>query len=114
MQWIRHAVASTVVLVWAAGCGSSTPLEVTLPSPGQPPVESTPVSRDVVPPAAISGFVTDATSGLPLERALVVLSALERSDQRVALTDDTGYYEFSELPAGTYKLRASSADYVGR
>ncbi len=114
MQWMRHAVASTVVLVWAAGCGSSTPPEVTLPSPGQPPVESTPVSRDVVPPAAISGFVTDATTGLPLERALVVLSALERSDQRVALTDGTGYYEFSELPAGTYNLRASSADYVGR
>ena len=114
MQWMRHAVASTVVLVWAAGCGSSTPPEITLPSPGQPPVESTPVSGDVVPPAAISGFVTDATSGLPLERALVVLSAVERSDQRVALTDGTGYYEFSELLAGTYNLRASSADYVGR
>ena len=70
--------------------------------------------RDVVPPAAISGFVTDATSGLPLERALVVLSALEGSDQRVALADGTGYYEFSELPAGTYNLRASFADYVGR
>ncbi len=114
MRWMRHAVASTVVLVWAAGCGSSTPPEVTLPSPAQPPVESTLVPRDVVPPAAISGFVTDATSGLPLEGALVVLSALERSDQRVALTDGTGYYEFSELPAGTYNLRASSADYVGR
>ena len=116
MQWMRHAVASTVVLAWVAGCGSSTPPEVTLPSPApsQPPVESTPVSRDVVPPAAISGFVTDATSGLPLERALVVLSAVDRSDQRVALTDGAGYYEFSELPAGTYNLRASSADYVGR
>ena len=116
MQWMRHAVASTVVLAWTAGCGSSTPPELTLPSPapGPPPVESTPVSRDVVPPAAISGFVTDATSGLPLERALVVLSAVDRSDQRVALTDGAGYYEFSELPAGTYNLRASSADYVGR
>ena len=114
MQQIRHAVASTVVLICAAGFGSSTPPEVTLPSPGQPPAESTSVSRDVVPPAAISGFVTDATSGRPLRGALVVLSALERSDQRVALADGTGYYEFSELPAGTYNLRASFADYVGR
>ena len=114
MQWMHHAVASTVVLAWTAGCGSSTPREVTLPSPGQPPVESTPVSRDVVPPAAVSGCVTDATSGLPLQRALVVLSALERSDRRVDLTDGTGYYEFSELPAGTYNLQASAADYVGR
>ena len=43
-----------------------------------------------------------------------MLSAVDRSDQRVALTDGAGYYEFSELPAGTYNLRASSADYVGR
>ena len=68
----------------------------------------------MVPAAAISGFVADAASGEPLEGALVVPSAIDRDDQRIALTDDRDYYELIQLPAWTYAVRASSTGYVGR
>ena len=115
MQWRRHAAAAIiVVLVGAVGCRTTTPPQVTLPPPDQRAPDSTRAPTGLVPAAAISGFVADAASGEPLEGALVVLSAIDRDDQRIALTDDRGYYELIQLPAGTYAVRASSTGYVGR
>ena len=115
MQRRRHAAAAIiVVLVGAVGCRTTTPPQVTLPPPDQRAPDSTRAPTGLVPAAAISGFVADAGSGEPLEGALVVLSAIDRDDQRIALTDDRGYYELIQLPAGTYAVRASSTGYVGR
>ena len=99
-QWRRHTAATiiVVVLVGAAGCRTTTPPQVTLPPSDQPAPDSTRAPTGMVPAAAISGFVADAASGEPLEGALVVPSAIDRDDQRIALTDDRDYYELIQLP----------------
>jgi hypothetical protein len=53
---------------------------------------------------SISGRVTSADTGAPIQRAQVMLSG--ESGQRVAVTDLGGRYGFSKLPAGRYSLVA--------
>jgi hypothetical protein len=60
----------------------------------------------------IAGRVIGADTGRPVARALVRLSAGELPGERSALTDTSGAFEFTDLPAGRYTLSASKAGYV--
>lgn len=62
--------------------------------------------------ARISGRVLDAGTGRPVARARVILSAAELPGGRVALTDDSGVFDFDQLPAGRFTLSASKAAYI--
>ncbi|MCC9165950.1 TonB-dependent receptor [Pontibacter harenae] len=55
----------------------------------------------------LSGQVTDATAGTPLAGANLVLEGAEVG----VATNTAGYYEFSNLAAGTYTLRVSYLGY---
>ncbi len=55
-------------------------------------------------PAIISGIVKDARSKLPLNEAVITLSSTALEGQKFALTDSTGMYRISNLPAGTYTI----------
>ena len=110
----RHAAAVIVVMFGVAGCRTTTPPQNPVSPPEQPATASTRAPDEGVATAAIFGFVAEAGTDVPLESALVVLSATERVDQRLALTDDKGYYQLTQLPAGFYTVRASSTGYVGR
>jgi hypothetical protein len=54
--------------------------------------------------AIISGSVKDARSKSPLNEAVVTLSSDAFKGQKFALTDSTGMYRISNLPAGSYTI----------
>jgi 5-hydroxyisourate hydrolase-like protein (transthyretin family) len=65
--------------------------------------------------AAVSGHVLDAATGQPVAGAVVVATEADKqAAQRFLTTDQKGEYQFRDLPAGTYSIRASAVDYVAR
>ncbi|HUE87406.1 MAG TPA: carboxypeptidase-like regulatory domain-containing protein [Vicinamibacterales bacterium] len=61
----------------------------------------------------IRGFVVDAITGEPLPRAVVQLIPMGASLQTApVLTDGDGQFEFRDLPAARYLLRASRTPYL--
>src|SRR6185503_20262445 len=99
--------AMVMALVVAAG---------TAPTVSQGVTRDTPAQQRDKPTAAsgrIAGRVLGADNGRPVSRALVRLTAPELPGGRSALTDNSGAFEFTELPTGRYTLAASKAGYVG-
>jgi hypothetical protein len=64
------------------------------------------------PTGRISGRIVAADTGKPIGRALVRIAANELPGGRNALTDNSGVFEFTALPAGRYTLTASKAAFV--
>src|SRR5216684_2080916 len=62
--------------------------------------------------SVIRGRIVDASSGTPLRKATVRLSAAEIREMRSASTDAEGRYEFKDLPAGRFNLSATKAGFV--
>jgi hypothetical protein len=67
-------------------------------------------ARDAKGTAVIRGRVTAADTGRPLRRASVTATA--DVVRRSAYTDENGQFEWKDLPAGKYRVRASVAGYV--
>ncbi len=61
-------------------------------------------------PSGVFGLVTDATSGEPLESAVVSIQDSEVS----VLTNRNGFYAFNDLPQGLYVLEVSNLGYRPR
>jgi uncharacterized protein (DUF2141 family) len=77
--------------------------------------------RDVAGPAPTTAIGTARISGTvvttdqapqPVRRAIVTLSGGDRLLSRNAITDDTGRFEFTDLPAGRFALVAARSAYV--
>jgi protocatechuate 3,4-dioxygenase beta subunit len=62
--------------------------------------------------AIIRGHVVDASNGQPIRKAQVRALSPELRDNRLAVTDQSGAYEFKNLAAGRYTLSASKGSYV--
>src|SRR6185369_231233 len=71
-------------------------------------------TKDVPPPPAgrIMGRVLAADNGRPVKRARVYASAVELPGGRGMLTDDSGVFDLTELPAGRYTLTVSKSGFV--
>ena len=68
-----------------------------------------------VAPAAtgrMTGRVVAADTGRPIKRARVFISAAELPAGRGMLTDDSGVFAFTDLPAGRYTINASKSGYI--
>jgi protocatechuate 3,4-dioxygenase beta subunit len=81
----------------------------------QQPARDTPAqSKDAPPPPAgrIMGRVVAADNGRPVKRARVFASAAELPGGRGMLTDDSGVFDLTELPAGRYTLTVSKSGFV--
>ncbi len=66
------------------------------------------------PKGSIRGTVVNEVTGAPVKKAEVALSKTDGpGPQSSAVTDASGGYSFSDLPAGRYRLRAEHADYRG-
>jgi hypothetical protein len=52
----------------------------------------------------ISGTIKDARTKLPLNEAVVTVSSTAFQGQKFALTDSSGRYRISNLPAGFYTI----------
>jgi hypothetical protein len=82
---------------------------------GQQPARDTPAQpKDAPPPPAgrIMGRVVAADNGRPVKRARVFASAAELPGGRGMLTDDSGVFDLTELPAGRYTLTVSKSGFV--
>ncbi len=91
------------------------------PGPQQPQAGSQRPARDTsaqpkdnvpAPTGRISGRVTTADTGRPVKRARVFVTAAELPGGRGVLTDDSGLFDLSELPAGRYTLTVSKSGFV--
>src|SRR6185295_12760576 len=103
-------VAALAVTAAAQQTGSR-PGQIT----GQQPARDTPAqTKDVPPPPAgrIAGRVLAADNGRPVKRARVFASAAELAGGRGMLTDETGTFDLTELPAGRYTLTVSKSGFV--
>ena len=82
--------------------------------PQRPARDTTAQAKDAPPPPTgrISGRVITADTGRPVKRARVFVTAGELPGGRGALTDDSGLFELSDLPAGRYTLTVSKSGFV--
>lgn len=65
-------------------------------------------------PYMISGTVTDATTGDPLDSSFVTVTAQLEAGivNRTAISDATGQYQIDSLPMGEFEVAAGKAGYV--
>ena len=82
--------------------------------PAQQPARDTPAQTTAPAQAGrLSGRVLAADNGRPVKRARVFITAAELPGGRGMLTDDSGTFDFTELPAGRYTLTASKSGFIG-
>lgn len=82
---------------------------------GQPPARDTAAQPNGAPPTPagrIAGRVLAADNGRPVKRARVFASAAELPGGRGMMTDATGTFDLTELPAGRYTLTVSKSGFV--
>ena len=60
----------------------------------------------------IAGSITSVEGGRPMRRASVRLVGTSSPLSRTTMTDDKGNYEFKDLPAGDFTLRAGKPGYL--
>ena len=98
---MRRFAAAPVLIVLAAALSAGAP-QVPPRDAGQPKPAT----------AVIRGRVIAADTGAPLRRARVTLSSPNLPSQRSVETDLDGRYEFTDLPAGRYRVRAAKGQFV--
>jgi hypothetical protein len=98
---------AVAVSVWAQQGGSSS----TRPAPPRDTSARSPDST-LPPKGRITGRVVAADSGRPLKRARVFINAAELDGGRGVLTDDSGVFDFAELPAGRYTVTVTKSGFV--
>jgi protocatechuate 3,4-dioxygenase beta subunit len=106
---------SAFLVALAVGVGAQQPG----PRPGQsgsqqPARDTSAQPKDTPPPPAgrITGRVLAADNGRPVKRARVFATAAELPGGRGMLTDDSGVFDLTELPAGRYSLSVSKSGFV--
>jgi protocatechuate 3,4-dioxygenase beta subunit len=103
------------VRVWLIAFALSAPPVLAQPQPPQPP-RDTPTRPPAMPAgtAVIKGRVVDAQTGSALPRARVRLNWMgpSGSSRPPAVTDQTGRFTFSALPAGAFSLIADKPTYT--
>jgi hypothetical protein len=80
----------------------------------QPPRDTAAQQAAALPPPTgrITGRVVAADSGRPVKRARVLISAAELPGGRAAMTDDSGVFDLTDLPAGRYTVNVSKTGFV--
>src|SRR5438876_886633 len=117
----RASVRLGVLLV-ALGVGLAAQQAPGRPPSGQrPPTGAQHPARDApaqpqdvapTPTGRITGRVVASDNGRPVKRARVFVTAVELPGGRGMLTDDSGVFDLTELPAGRYTLTVSKSGFV--
>jgi hypothetical protein len=71
-----------------------------------------PQTATPTPSGRITGRVVAADNGRPVKRARVFVTAAELPGGRGMLTDESGVFDLTELPAGRYTLTVSKSGFV--
>src|SRR3954469_7999173 len=108
---VRALSISTLLVALAVVVGAQ---QQPSPRPGQPARDTSAQTKDAPPPPGgrISGRVLAADNGRPVKRARVFATAVELPGGRGMLTDDSGVFDLTELPAGRYTLTVSKSGFV--
>src|SRR3954469_17233798 len=108
---VRALSISTLLVALAVVVGAQ---QQPSPRPGQPARDTPAQAKDAPPPPGgrITGRVLAADTGRPVKRARVFASAAELQGGRGMLTDDSGVFDLTELPAGRYTLTVSKSGFV--
>jgi hypothetical protein len=109
---IRAFLISAVLVAAAIALGAQQSPPQSQRSSLQQPARDTPAQPAPAPSGRISGRVVTADTGRPVKRARVFVSAAELPGGRGMLTDDSGAFEITELPAGRYTLNVSKSGFV--
>ena len=105
------------VMLALAGCGGTLPGQSSPPpsnastgsangAPAGTPCPTTPIGAGT---ARIEGSAFDASKTAVMGATIIAKSAAATSEL-VAITDDTGHFEFPTVPAGYYDLQGYYAD----
>jgi Carboxypeptidase regulatory-like domain len=79
----------------------------------QQPARDTSAQKNTpAPKGSIAGHVAAADNGKPVKRARVMVTASELPGGRAAMTDETGGFEVTELPAGRYTVAVSKSGFI--
>ena len=107
------SISALVVALGAAALAQQAPQRPNQTG-GQPARDTPARPKDAPPPPAgrISGRVLAADNGRPVKRARVFATAVELPGGRGMLTDDSGVFDLTELPAGRYTLTVSKSGFV--
>src|SRR5437868_7081230 len=106
---LRALVLSTLVIAAAVTLGAQ---QATQPRSQQPARDTPAQPAAPAPTGRITGRVVAADSGRPVKRARVFVTAAEVPGGRGMLTDDSGVFDLTELPAGRYTLTVSKSGFV--
>src|SRR5882724_13076110 len=109
---VRALSISSLLVALAVGAGAQQPAQPQRPS--QPSRDTSAQPKEPPPPPGgrISGRVLAADNGRPVKRARVFVTAVELPGGRGMLTDDSGIFDLTELPAGRYTLSVSKSGFV--
>src|SRR5713101_8743521 len=119
---MRALSVSGFVFVLAAAVGAQQVSQPGQPTSGQRPSTGTQQpARDTpaqttnagpTPTGRITGRVVASDNGRPVKRARVFVTAAELPGGRGMLTDDSGIFDLTELPAGRYTLTVAKSGFV--
>src|SRR5262245_35724888 len=115
MRWIATGVC---LLALAAGLAAQQQPQSQQPRgpqrPQQPSRDTAALPQDPVPTPTgrLTGRVVAADSGRPVKRARVFVNAAELPGGRGVLTDESGAFDITELPAGRYTVSVSKSGFV--
>src|SRR5471030_404285 len=117
---VRALSISALIVTLAVAVGAQQQTSPAGQKPGQPssqtPARDTSAQpKDTTPPVPagrISGTVMASDNGRPVKRARVFATAAELPGGRGMLTDDSGNFDLTELPAGRYSLSVSKSGFV--
>src|SRR5256885_14811358 len=111
---VRALSISTLLMTLAVAVGAQQQPPRPGQSSGQPARDTSAQPKDAPPPPGgrISGRVLAADNGRPVKRARVFATAAELPGGRGMLTDDSGVFDLTELPAGRYTLTVSKSGFV--
>jgi hypothetical protein len=114
-RWMGVGVGACVVLAVGLLQAQQPQRPGGLQPPGsQQPPRDTSAQKEAAPTPTgrISGRVVAADSGRPVKRARVFITSSEIPGGRGMLTDDTGVFDLTDLPAGRYTLTVSKSGFV--
>jgi carboxypeptidase family protein len=114
---VRSAFLFAALLIPGVALAQTTGIEIR-PATGGAASVAVPdgfPARDTAPAtgtSVIRGRVVDASTGAPLRKASVRIFGPQIRENRSALTDLEGRYEFTDLPAGQFNLNVTKTGYV--
>jgi uncharacterized protein (DUF2141 family) len=111
-----RALLTLIACVSAAFVGAAPSLravgqELRPAAQGQLPTRDATL-RPATGTAVLAGQVISAADARPLRRVSITISAGELRGSRSSLTDDSGAFVFSDLPAGRFSVSASKPAYL--